>query len=42
MVEFQRPCPENAMKPNEFSSNIGKTIKSSIPEGECLKLNDFS
>ena len=42
MVEFQRPCPENAMKPNEFSSNIGKTIKSGIPEGECLKLNDFS
>ena len=42
MIEFQRPCPRGAMKPNEFATNVGKTLKSDILEGECLNLSELS
>ena len=42
MIEFQRPCPRGAMKPNEFAANIGKTLKTDVLEGECLNLCELS
>jgi sialic acid synthase SpsE len=42
MIEFQRPCPRGAMKPNEFATNIGKTLKTDVLEGECLNLCELS
>ena len=42
MIEFQRPCPRGAMKPNEFATNIGKTLKSDFLEGECLNLCELN
>jgi len=42
MIEFQRPCPRGAMKPNEFATNVGKTLKSEVLEGECLNLCELS
>ncbi len=42
MIEFQRPCPRGAMKPNEFAINVGKTLKSEVLEGECLNLCELS
>jgi sialic acid synthase SpsE len=42
MIEFQRPCPRGAMKPNEFATNVGKTLKSDVLEGECLNLSKLS
>ena len=42
MIEFQRPCPRGAMKPNEFAANVGKTLKSDVLEGECLNLCELS
>ena len=42
MIEFQRPCPRGAMKPNEFATNVGKTLKSDILEGKCLNLSELS
>ena len=42
MIEFQRPCPRGAMKPNEFATNVGKTLKSDVLEGGCLNLCELS
>ena len=42
MIEFQRPCPRGAMKPNEFATNIGKTLKSDVLKGECLNLCELN
>jgi len=41
MIEFQRPCPMNAMKPNEFDSRVGKILMSDVEKGEYLKLNEL-
>ncbi len=41
MIEFQRPCPEDAIKPNDIDYVIGKKIKRDIQAGEYLKIDDF-
>jgi sialic acid synthase SpsE len=41
MIEFQRPCPRGAMKPNEFATSVGKTLKSDVLEGDCLNLSEL-
>ncbi len=39
--EFQRPCPKNAIKPNDFKKYIGKKIKKSLIRGDYLKKSYF-
>ena len=41
MIEFQLPCPRNAMKPNEFASRVGKKLMSDVEKGEYLKVNEL-
>ena len=41
MVEFQRPCPKNALKPNEFSKYVGKKMKKNVSIGGYLKKSFF-
>ena len=41
MVEFQRPCPINAMKPNQFNEYFNKELSKEIKEGNFLKMSDF-
>ena len=41
MVEFQRPCPSDAIAPNEFLGNVGKRLRVDIDEGGYLKMCDL-
>ena len=40
-IEYQRPCPPNALTPNESKKKIGKKIKKNINNGDYLKKSDF-
>ena len=42
MVEFQRPCPRDAIIPNEFKKFFGKKFRQNIKSGTYLKKNHFS
>ena len=37
-IEFQRPCPKNAIVPNEVSIVIGRTARCKIEEGDYLRI----
>lgn len=41
IVEFQRPCPEDALKPNEFELFQGKKFRESVKAGEHVKRIDL-
>jgi len=41
-IEYQRPCPQNALTPNESKKIFGKKIKRNINNGDYLKKNDFN
>lgn len=40
-IEFQRPCPEDAISPNDITLILGARLNRSIDVGEHLRLNDF-
>jgi len=40
VIEFQRPCPEEAMKPNEFIVYEGEVLKNDINSGDIIKKSD--
>jgi len=40
-IEYQRPCPKDALIPNESKKKIGKKINRNIKIGQHLKKNDF-
>jgi sialic acid synthase SpsE len=42
LIEFQRPCPSDAMKPNEFQQYIDGTIIEDREEGDYIKTGDIS
>jgi len=39
-LEYQRPCPPDAIKPNELKLYLGKTVRFDIEEGDCIKISD--
>ena len=39
--EFQRPCPQDALKLNDFDKYLGKKIKINLPKDEYLKYEFF-
>ena len=39
--EFQRPCPRDALKPNDLRKFLGKKIKRNLSIGEYLKKSFF-
>lgn len=41
MIEFQRPCPEDAIKPNNINFILGRALKREVQEGDYLKIDDF-
>jgi len=41
-IEYQRPCPQNALTPNESKKIFGKKIKRNINNGDYLKKSDFN
>ena len=41
MIEFQRPCPNNALKPNDFQNYQGIALKKAITKGSHLTTDDF-
>jgi len=40
-IEFQRPCPLDAIKPNDVRFVLGRAASRDIDEGECLYVEDF-
>ena len=40
-IEYQRPCPVNAITPNQSKKIFNKKIKRNIKNGDFLKKNDF-
>ena len=40
-IEFQRPCPAEAIKPNQFKDFEGKTIKQKVKKGCEIKISDL-
>jgi sialic acid synthase SpsE len=41
MIEFQRPCPAEALKPNEYNSHVGKTFLIDIQSGSHIQSSDL-
>ena len=41
-IEFQRPCPRDAIKPNDFKKIFGKKINKNIKNGDYLKRSYFN
>ena len=41
MIEFQRPCPADALKPNEYKSHVGKTFQMDIVSGSHIQSSDL-
>ena len=39
--EFQRPCPSDTLKLNDFDKYLGKKIKVDLPKDEYLKYEFF-
>ena len=40
-IEYQRPCPQNAITPNDSKKILGKKIKRNIKSGDHLRKTDF-
>ena len=40
-IEFQRPCPEDAIQPNDIRFVLGYKVSRDIEEGDCLRIEDF-
>ena len=40
-IEFQRPCPENAIRPNDIRFVLGRSINKDIEAGDYLQIEDF-
>ena len=40
-IQFQRPCPEDAIQPNDIAYVLGRTVSRDIENGDCLKIEDF-
>ena len=40
-IEFQRPCPKDAIQPNELKFVLGRTLSRNVEEGDCLMIEDF-
>jgi sialic acid synthase SpsE len=40
-IEYQRPCPYNAITPNSFKKILGKKVKRNIELGDHLRKTDF-
>ena len=40
-IEFQRPCPQDAITPNHAYRFIGKKIKRNVMAGDYLRIKDF-
>ena len=40
-IEFQRPCPVDAIKPNEYQNYEGRILKNDIEIGQYLTPKDF-
>jgi len=40
-IEYQRPCPKNALTPNQSKKILGKKIKRNVGIGDYLKKSDF-
>lgn len=40
-IEYQRPCPQNAITPNDSKKIFGKRIKRTIKSGDHLRQTDF-
>jgi N-acetylneuraminate synthase len=41
VVEFLRPCPDDALPPYCFDKVVGRTINNSVKKGECLYWKDL-
>ncbi len=41
MVEFQRPCPKNAIAPNSIKDILGKRAIKELKKGEHIKVTDI-
>jgi len=42
LVEYQRPCPKDAISLNDIEKYFGKKLKNDMNEGEYLKHDDFA
>ena len=40
-IEYQRPCPINAITPNQSKKIFNKKIKRNVKNGDFLRKNDF-
>jgi N-acetylneuraminate synthase len=40
-IEFQRPCPSNAIKPNDLGRFLNKNLKKNLKENDYLTENHF-
>ena len=40
-IQFQRPCPENAISVNDFSQIIGKKLSKNKDNGDYIKMEDI-
>lgn len=40
-IEFQRPCPKDAISPNDVNLILGAMVNRTIDEGEHLRIKDF-
>jgi len=41
VVEFLRPCPDDALPPYCIDKVVGRTINNSVKKGECLYWKDL-
>jgi N-acetylneuraminate synthase len=42
LMQFQRPCPIDAIQPNEFNKLIGKKVIKKVEKGDYLRLEHFN
>lgn len=42
MIQFQRPCPADAIHPNKVANLLNKTVIKDIPNGDFLRLEHFN
>ena len=42
MIEFQRPCPKNAIKPSDKNKIIGKKIINNMNKGDLITFDNLS
>jgi N-acetylneuraminate synthase len=40
-IQFQRPCPEDAISVNDFSQIIGKKLTKNKDNGDCIRKEDI-